>query len=68
MNTENHSLLLITVAHAHSTFLSQVAPASLIYTAEHRVEGCDPIEQNVDHLKLKKKKCCCLLYMILDLK
>lgn len=39
MNIENHSLLLITVAQTHFSFPSQAAPASLVYTAEHRVEG-----------------------------
>jgi hypothetical protein len=40
MNTENHSLLLITVAPTHIPFLlPQTAPASLVYTAEYRVEG-----------------------------
>jgi hypothetical protein len=39
MNTENHSLLLITVALSHFSFPSQAAPTSLVYTAEHRVAG-----------------------------
>jgi hypothetical protein len=39
MNIENHSLLLITVAQTNFSFLSQTAPASLVYTAEHRIAG-----------------------------
>jgi hypothetical protein len=43
MNTENHSLLLITVALTQFSFLSQAAPTNLVYTAEHHVAGSEKI-------------------------